>query len=304
LPGRLVTEGKTRLLEPHELAEQGPPEAVRLPIELVDENPRNPRRELAEIDALAENIRVFGLLQPVTVRRQGERYELLGGHRRRAAFALLREQEPHEVKWRTIPAVVRTADDESSYLMLISGQVHNRAWKPREEAAALERLAEVHTLRQIGDMVHRGESWVSKRLRIYADSVLSGYVQSGRLAAGVAEELLLVDDIEVKTTFAQRAADESWTQDQARAEARALKLDKQLRHIARQARGLLSVLSGIDPTRLPPSATRDLWSLRGRIEQLATGQQPVFPTIEAAQRAANINATRPVKRRRTRLRIE
>src|SRR5205085_1319920 len=58
----------TTLLSDADLADLGPPEAVRLPLDLVDPNPRNPRAALAEVDALADNIRSLGLLQPVIVR--------------------------------------------------------------------------------------------------------------------------------------------------------------------------------------------------------------------------------------------
>jgi ParB/RepB/Spo0J family partition protein len=271
-----------------------------LPLELVDPHPNNPRRDLVEVDALAENIRAFGLLQPITVRRAGERYELLGGHRRRAAFLLLREQHPEDVQWRTIPAVVSsTDDDDRAYLMLLSGQLHNRTWRPREEAAALERLVTSgRNLRQIGEALNRTESWASKRLRVYADAVLSGYVQTGRLTTGVAEELLPVLDVDVRKRFADRAVEEAWSQDHARGEVRALRLDKQLREVAKRARELLTILSSIDPTRLPASATKDLWTLRGRIDQIGRGG-PVIPTIEAAQRAAGVKQQeRPTRGKR------
>src|SRR4051794_739948 len=58
---------RPKLLEPAELAEQGPPEAVRLPLDLIDPSPRNPRRDPREVDQLADSIQSFGLLQPVTV---------------------------------------------------------------------------------------------------------------------------------------------------------------------------------------------------------------------------------------------
>jgi ParB family chromosome partitioning protein len=279
------------LLEAADLAEIGPPEAVRLPLDLVDPNPQNPRRDLVEVDALADNIKAFGLLQPVTVRRQGERYQLLGGHRRRAAFALLREREPHEVQWRSIPAVVRTSDDDDrDYLRLISSQVHVLGWRPREEAAALERLVVAgRTPTQVGEALHRSKAWASKRLRVYADAVLSGYVQTGQLATGVAEELLPILDTETRKAFADRAASEQWSQDQARGEVRALRLDKQLRDIARRTRELLGVLSAIEAARLPSGAARDLWALHGRIEQLALGQRPKFPSLDAARKAAGVS---------------
>jgi len=297
------TDTNRALLEPHELAELGPPEAIRLPLDLVDPNERNPRRALQEVDELANNIRQFGLLQPITVRRIGERYELLGGHRRRAAFLLLREREPLDPQWRTIPAVVKTADNDDSYLMLISAQVHNRNWSAREEASALERLAETNTLRRIGELVHRGESWVSKRLRIYADSVLSGYVQTGRLAASVAEELLLVPEAAMRREYVERALAEDWTADQARTEVRKLKASKQVSQIGRLAGELLAALAVVQPAQLPPETTAVLWRVRGRITALGRGA-PVLPSIEQAERAAGVKPERPVKARRTRLRIE
>lgn len=302
----VVVADSVRLLEPQELAEIGPPEAVRLPLELVTPNALNPRRDLTEIEALADNIRAFGLLQPVTVRRTGERYELLGGHRRRAAFALLREREPHDPQWRTIPAVVRTADDDDrAYLMLLSGQLHSRTWRPREEAAALERLVTSgRNLKQIGEALHHTESWASRRLRIYADSVLSGFVQTGQLAPGVAEELLLVLDVSTRKSLADRAVAESWSQDKARGEVRALRLDRQLRQIGRGSRSMRELLSSVDAARIPEKDAQELLKLARLIMRLAQKAAPKFPSIEQAQKVAGVNPDRPVKQRRTRLRID
>lgn len=292
-----------RRLEPHELAEAGPAEAVRLPLSSVDPSPSNPRQALVEVEALADSIREFGLLQPVSVRRQGDRYELLGGHRRLAAVKLLMEAEPHDVQWRSIPAVVRTMDDDDqAYLALLAQAIHSKAWRPREEAAALERLAVEHTLKQIGAMVHKGESWVGKRLRIYSDSTLSAYVQSGRLSAAVAAELLIVADPAVKRELAERAAAEGWSMDQARAAVRALKVSRQLRELDRQIVMMLDVLATVEGSQLPLSTTRNLWTLHGRIEVLARGG-PIIPTIAEAERAAGVNPNaqprKPKGRRRT-----
>jgi ParB family transcriptional regulator, chromosome partitioning protein len=276
----------TTLLEPHELAVLGPSASQILPIDLIDPNPLNPRKQLTEVDALADNIKQFGLLQPVIVRHTGERYELLGGHRRRAAVLLLRDREPHDPRWRVLDAVVRDADDDQSYLMLLSAQVHNRSWRPREEASALERLIIGRTLKQVGEALNRTESWASKRLRVYSDSVLSGYVQTGRLTATVAEEMLSILDSTIRQEIAERAVAEGWSQAHARNQVRALRLDRQLREVAKRARELLALLSSIDAGRLPREAKDDLMTLHRRI--VALGRGPVLPTIEAAQKAAGV----------------
>lgn len=300
-----------RLLEPHELAEQGPPEAIRLPLNLVDPSPSNPRRALQDVAALAESIRdpAIGLLQPILVRRMGDRYEVLSGHRRRAAFLALAEQEPLNAAWKTIPSVVRTAGDQDAFTLLLTSQTHIARWTPREEAAALETLAVDHTLAQIGALVHKNIDWVSTRLRVYADAVLSAYVQTGKLSAGVAQEFLIVKDAQQRRAFADQAVADQWTREHARAEVRKLRIDAQLRELGRRVQEMLELLSAIDATRIPIEAFRDLQVLRGRIEALseqARGEStPRMPSIEEAERAAGVRRGQPDrKKRRTRLRID
>jgi ParB family chromosome partitioning protein len=303
-----VTDEPTRLLDSHELAEAGPPEAVRLPLDLVDPSDSNPRSALLEIDQLADSIADpnIGLLQPVAVRRMGDRYELISGHRRRAAFLLLAEREPFDVRWKSIPAVIRTMDDEQAYLALLGAQLHNRNWQPKEESAALERLAETRTLREVGLLIHKGVPWVSRRLRLYSDTILSPYVQTKRLAPATAEEFLALNDPVAKRQFAEQAVTEQWGQVQARAAVRKLRLSNQVRDLDRQVKVILDVLSLIESSRIPIETFRNLQVLRGRIEaltDLARGGQPKFPSMEKAARIAGINSAakprQPKKRRRT-----
>ncbi len=300
-----MTQAGNGLLEPGALAEQGPPEAIRLPLELIDPDPRNPRRQLRDVGELADSILEFGLIQPIAVRRTDDRYQLISGHRRLAAFQRLQQREPHQVAWRSIPATIHRGDEDRAYLMLITAQAHIESWAPREQAAALERLAmDGMTLRQIGDSLHRTEGWVSRRLRVFADATLSAYVQTGRLTPSIAELLLTVQDPAVKKRLAEEAATQHLNQDQVKGRVRALRLDMQLSQIGRLARSLVEALSAVDPADIPVVATRDLWTLHGRIEVLSGARQRRMPTVEEAQRAAHVNPNARPKRpvRRTKLR--
>jgi ParB family transcriptional regulator, chromosome partitioning protein len=297
-----------QLLEPAELAEQGPPEAVRLPLDLIDDHPSNPRQVLTEINELAASIAnpEIGLLQPIVVRRVGERYEVLGGHRRLAAFRRLREEQPYEPQWRAIPAVVRTMADDQAYVALLTAQMQIAAWRPREQSMALERMAlSGLTLAEIGKKLSRTEGWVSKRLRVFADTVLAPYVLTGKLAPSIAEELLAVRDGDTKRRLAERASAESWSQDQLKGQVRALRLDRQLAELGKRAREMVELLSSIKPGDIPLATTRDLWVVAGRIQSMARG--PQIPTIEQAEKVARITprkkaraeAARRKNRRRT-----
>jgi ParB/RepB/Spo0J family partition protein len=300
------TPDSRRLLTDQELAESGPAEAIPIPIGLVDANAANPREHLPEIDVLAASIVEFGLMQPILVRRSGERYEVISGHRRRAAYLWLREQQPFETRWLAIPAVVRTEDDEDRALrMLISSQLDTRAWRPREEASMLERLmVSYRSLKRVGEALHRTESWASKRLRIYADSVLSAYVQSGRLLPGVAEELLPVLNPELRKEFAERAVAEGWSQEQARSRVRALRAVTRLADLDKKVLELVDVLSSVNRSQITIGNFRNLQVLRGRIESLeaeARGEAPKMPSIAEAERAAGVTERQKTRAERERL---
>lgn len=290
---------ESRLLEPHELALLGPPGATRaLPIDLIDPNPQNPRRAYAEIEDLAASIRQFGLLQPVTVRPNGERFELLGGHRRRLAYLMLADHEPHTPAWKVIEAVIKTFDDDTAYLALLTSQLQSRAWRPQEEAMALETLAATRTLRDVSKLVHKSERWVGQRLKVYADVVLSAYVQLGKLAPSIAQELLWAKDPAQRRALAERAVAEDWNQATARNEVRKLRASSMIAQIGRLSRDLLEALALIrDGSQIPAETADTLAKIRGRILALGRGA-PVMPTIEAARIAAGVSDKPSTTRRR------
>src|SRR4051812_18718940 len=251
------------LLDPADAAEMGPPAAIRIPLDLIDVSPFNPRQELFEIGSLAENIKQFGQLQAIFVHRVGDRFGVLVGHRRLAAFKLLAAREPYEPKWRAICATVIHEDDKDTlFKMLISGQVHISDWAPHEESAALEHLVELgYNASEIGESLNKSPSWASKRLRVYNDSVLSDYVQSGKLKTGTAEELLPVVDVDVKKRIAADAVTHNLTQDQVKDRVRALRLGNRWALVGQLVRQLLDILSSVDPLNDPPpiEIARDLW---------------------------------------------
>jgi ParB/RepB/Spo0J family partition protein len=302
---------RLRLLDEHELAAEGPPEAIRLPLDLIDPNPDNPRRQYTEIDQLADSIADpdIGLLQPILVRRIGDRYQILAGHRRFTAFQMLHKAQPHAPQWRTIPAVVRRMDDDAAYVALLSAQFHTRPFSSREEASALERLAATGlTLKQIGTKLHRTEGWTSRRLRVYADAILSPYVQTGKLLVTVAEQLLPISDPKLRKSLAEQAAKNQWSQPKVRAEVRNLAVDRQLSRIDALQRELMQLLSSVEPGRISVDLGLDLAALAKRIDTLG-GRRPVhMPTVEQAKRAAGISehprprrkSVKPAKRTRFR----
>ena len=83
---------------------------------MVEPSPYQARREIApeQLAELAESIRSEGLLQPIVVRKHGDKFQLIAGERRWRAFQLL--------KIRSIPArIVEASDASAASIGLIGG---------------------------------------------------------------------------------------------------------------------------------------------------------------------------------------
>lgn len=132
-----------------------PPPTWRIPLQLLDANPHQPRREINE-DGLAEliaSIRNHGLLQPITVRRiQGGRYQVIAGHRRLEAFRrLFAETESTEKEARERFAAISAHEkfdvtDEEMALFALVENLQRDDLSPLDAALGLSRFQDSRQL--------------------------------------------------------------------------------------------------------------------------------------------------------------
>lgn len=133
-----------------------------LGVESLRANPNQPRRyfEPEALRELAESIRRYGILQPLTVRRAGDGYELIAGERRLrgAKLAGLRE----------VPCLVLRSDEEESALLSLVENLQRSDLHYLEEAAAIAKLIETFGLsqEQAAEKLGRSQSAVANKLRL------------------------------------------------------------------------------------------------------------------------------------------
>lgn len=133
-----------------------------IPLGRIRPNPQQPRRSFDEegLAELAASIRSCGILQPLTVRRAGEGYELVAGERRlRAArIAGLRE----------VPCLVAQVGEEDSALLALMENLQRRDLDCWEEAQAIARLISRYGLSQeeAARRVGRAQPTVANKLRL------------------------------------------------------------------------------------------------------------------------------------------
>lgn len=162
-------------------------ESCDLPLDLIDE-PRNAERETMDEAALAElamSIAEVGLIQALTVKRVGDRYEVVAGHRRLLACRL--------VNYSPAPCRVRTEGDVDALAVLVAENAHREEVNPIEEAQFYFRLYSEkcgHDVDAVCAMVRRKRAYVEDRLVL-----LDGYPQvvnalrQGRISIAVARVL-------------------------------------------------------------------------------------------------------------------
>src|SRR5262245_40291283 len=100
---------------------------IEIPVEDIQPNPNQQRRVFAQtaIDELATSIRTSGVIQPVIVRRVGDRYELIAGERRWRAAC--------QAGLSTIPSIVRNTTDAQSLELALVENLLREDLNPLEE---------------------------------------------------------------------------------------------------------------------------------------------------------------------------
>jgi ParB family chromosome partitioning protein len=165
---------------------------AQIPVDRIDPNAEQPRRvfDADQLATLADSIRRHGVLQPVVVRRAGDRYELIVGERRwRATRAAGLE---------TIPAVIADVEDRMRLELAIIENVQRHDLNPIELAHAYHALAEGGaTQDEIGQRVGKDRSSVANHLRLLElTRDLQGDVEGGRITMGHAKALLQITNPE------------------------------------------------------------------------------------------------------------
>lgn len=176
-----------------------------IPVDAIDPNPEQPRRvfDPEQLRSLADSIRRHGVLQPVVVRRAGERYELVVGERRWRAS--------REAGLETLPAIVADFTDRARLEIALVENVQRRDLNPIELAHAFRALGEAgSTQQEIGERVGLDRSTIANHLRLLdLSQEMQADIESGRISAGHAKALLQVANPERRRHLRDRVVSDA-----------------------------------------------------------------------------------------------
>ena len=181
---------------------------VELEIGQVRPNPRQPRRAFDDeaIQRLAESVKADGVVQPIVVRDAGDGYEIVAGERRWRAARL--------AGLRTIPAIVRSADDRELLILALAENVAREDLNPIDQARAYAVLADELDLTQteIARRVGKSRPAVANTMRLLElpDDVLE-LIAAGDLSEGHGRALLLASGQDERSSLARTAVSRGWS---------------------------------------------------------------------------------------------
>ena len=169
---------------------------TRIPMDMVEANPFQPRMNFdsESLAELAESIKVFGLIQPITVRRADNGgYQIISGERRFRACRI--------AGMTTIPAYVREADDQGMLEMALVENIQRQDLDPVETALSYQRLMEECSLtqEQMADRVGKKRATVANTLRLLKLPVKVQHdLKVGLISSGHAKALLGVENPDIQ----------------------------------------------------------------------------------------------------------
>jgi ParB family transcriptional regulator, chromosome partitioning protein len=182
---------------------------LKLPIHQVFPNPSQPRHDFdqAALLELTQSIERDGIIQPILVRKTGDReYQIIAGERRWRAAKLAQLTE--------VPVIVRNADDQQVLELAIVENIQREDLNPIELAVAFQRMATELGLShdQIGQKTGKERTTVTNAVRLLQlPGELQALIAAKQLSAGHARALLKFEDEHTQRDIAQRCIAGGWS---------------------------------------------------------------------------------------------
>lgn len=216
----------------------------KVSVDLVDPNPFQPRKEFRDEDLadLAASIGQHGVVQPLVVTKQGDRYQLIAGERRLRASKLAGKK--------TVPVILRSFDEQQQLEVAVIENIQRAELSPLELAVAYQKLIDQFNLttEAIAQRVGKAAPTVRNILRLLKlPYEAKKALQEGKILEGQARSILTVEDSKDQLKMLNMIMDTDMTVRQTEEIARNWKQDKELvsKRVEKKNSDYQSVIDGI-----------------------------------------------------------
>ena len=203
---KALGKGLSALLKDQESTAE--PDQRELDVDLLEPNRFQPRQVFSEskLEELAQSIRTHGFIQPIVVRRAGDRYQIIAGERRwRAAQRLGLSR---------VPVAVKSISDVDLLEVSLIENIQRENLNPIEEAKAYHRLSHEFglTQEQVAQRTGKDRSTVTNFLRLLKlPKEVQRMVLEDRLSMGHARAVLGLEGANEQRAVAEKTVEFGWS---------------------------------------------------------------------------------------------
>jgi ParB family chromosome partitioning protein len=143
-------------------ASAGTPIGRLVPIDQIEPNPNQPRQVMGDLSELMASIAEKGIIEPLILRQQGDRFQIIAGERRYQAAV--------QVGLKDLPAVIREADEAELMEIALVENLQRKDLTPFEEAEAMHSLAQKcgYTHEMLARKLGKSRTAVTESLSLHA----------------------------------------------------------------------------------------------------------------------------------------
>ena len=166
---------------------------MRIPLEQIEVNPMQPRHDFDEtaLNELAESIKLHDIIQPITVVKLGNTYQLISGERRLRASKIAGLKD--------IPAYIRTADDQQMLEMALLENLQRENLNAMEVALSYKRLMDECSMTQeeVAERMKKDRSTVTNYIRLLKlPPDIQKAVRDSKLSMGHARAIIGLEQVD------------------------------------------------------------------------------------------------------------
>ncbi|MFC1849750.1 ParB/RepB/Spo0J family partition protein [candidate division CSSED10-310 bacterium] len=181
---------------------------IEIPLDHIDTNPHQPRKDFSaeQLEELAASISDSGVLQPIIVQQQDQRYIIVIGERRVRASRLAGKT--------TIPAIVKKYSPKNFLRLALIENIQREDLNPIEQAFAFKAYMEQFkvTQEELAAQLNKDRSVIANTVRLLnLPPVVQDQLRLGAISAGHARNLLSLKEPAEQIMLSERIMKESWS---------------------------------------------------------------------------------------------
>ena len=196
---------------------------VQVSLEDIYPNASQPRTYFDEkaLEDLAQSIKTLGIIQPITLRKEGDKFEIISGERRFRASKIAGLE--------VVPAYIRLVNDQELLEMALVENIQREDLDAIEIALTYQRLLEEIGMTQenLSQRIGKERSTITNSIRLLRlNPTMQNAIRSGEISAGHGRSILSLDEKENQNLLFQKILNHKWSVRQAEIEANLLKNPK------------------------------------------------------------------------------